>query len=186
MRTRRITAALLIVGAVAVTGAGCGTGPSRVDAAAIVGETSIPLATVQPAITSVLTRPGLVDGLKAQGGSEADIGRAVVSQLVIRDLIGLTAPEQGVTVSDQQVAAAIARQGGEQAVQESSLAVGGAQAATRDELTLSELARRELPRLSVTADVAVAQDRAQATTLAREVAAGGQRAEAALAGAGTT
>ncbi|WP_226352432.1 hypothetical protein [Pseudonocardia sp. ICBG601] len=89
------------------------------------------------------------------GGSQADIGRAVVSQLVIRTMIGLTAPEQGVTVTDQQVTAAIARQGGEQAVQESSLAVGGVQAATGDELTLTELARRELPRrLSVTADVA--------------------------------
>ncbi|MEJ8280398.1 SurA N-terminal domain-containing protein [Pseudonocardia spirodelae] len=186
MRTRRITAALLIVGAVAAAGAGCGTGPSRVDAAAIVGQESIPLATVQPAITSVLARPGLVDGLKSQGGSEADIGRAVVSQLVIRDLLDLAGPELGVTVTDQQVEQAIAQQGGAEAVEASSLSVGGPQAATRDELALAAIARSELPRLSVTADVAVAQDRAQAATLAREVAAGGQRAETALAGAGTT
>ncbi|WP_226352431.1 hypothetical protein [Pseudonocardia sp. ICBG601] len=56
VRTRRITAALLIVGAVAVTGAGCGRGtePGRLRRDRR-RRGSIPLATVQPAITSVLT-----------------------------------------------------------------------------------------------------------------------------------
>lgn len=181
-RTGRFTAALVIVSALV---AGCGAGPNRADSAAIVGETSIPLDETQQAITQVLVRPGLVEGLTAQGGSEADVGRAVVSQLVIRDLLARTAQEQGITVTDQQVEAAIARAGGPDAVAESSLAVGGAQAAIRDQLTLTELAGRELDRLSVTADVAVAESREQALELAREVAAGGARAEQALAGAGT-
>ncbi|BBF99784.1 MULTISPECIES: SurA N-terminal domain-containing protein [Pseudonocardia] len=182
-RTGRFTAALVIVSALV---AGCGAGPNRADSAAIVGETSIPLDGTQQSISQVLVRPGLVEGLAAQGGSEADIGRAVVSQLVIRDLLARAAQEQGITVTDQQVDAAIAQAGGPEAVTASSLSVGGAQAAIRDQLTLTELARRDLDRLSATADVAVAESREQAIDLAREVAAGGERAEQALAGAGTT
>lgn len=183
MRTRRIIAALVVAGALV---AGCGDGPSRIDSAAVVGESSIPLAVAQPAITSALTRPGLVEGLTAQGGSEADIGRAVVSQLVIRDLLGRATAERGVRVTEQQVQAQIDRAGGEQAVTAGSLAVGGPRATTRDDLELAALARSEIDRLSVTADVAVAETRDDAVALAHEVAAGGARAEAALAGAGTT
>ena len=182
-RTGRFTAALVIVSALV---AGCGAGPNRADSAAIVGQTSIPLDETQQSITDVLVRPGLVEGLAAQGGSEADIGRAVVSQLVIRDLLGRAAQEQGITVTDQQVDAAVAEAGGPEAVTASALSVGGAQAAVRDRLTLAALAGRDLDRLSVTADVAIAESREQALDLAREVAAGGERAERALAGAGTT
>lgn len=183
MRTCRILGALVIVGALV---AGCGTGPNRADSAAIVGGSSIPLAEAQPAITSVLTRPGLVDGLQTQGGSEADIGRAVVSQLVIRDLLGRAVAERGITVTEQQVTEQIARAGGEEAVTAGSLSIGGPQASVRDDLELVALARSEIDRLSVTADVAVAQTREEAVGLAHEVAAGGERAETALAGAATT
>lgn len=180
--TGRFVAALIAVGALL---AGCGAGPDRGDSAAIVGQQSVPLAEAQPAITAVLTRPGLVEGLKAQGGSEADIGRAVVSQLVVRRLLEQAAAERGITVGEDRVTAAIAASGGEQAVAASSLAVGGVRAATRDRLIATELAARELDRLAVTADVAVAQTREEATGLARALAAGGAEAERALAGAGT-
>nr|WP_255426303.1 SurA N-terminal domain-containing protein [Pseudonocardia sp. C8] len=166
--------------------AGCGSGPARADSAAIVGETSIPLAEAQPAITSVLTRPGLVDELRAQGGTEADIGRAVVSQLVIRNLLAGAAAEQGVRVTEQQVDAQIAAAGGPEALTTRSLAVGGPRASARDDLELAALARAQIDRLSVTADVAVTRGRDEAVRLAREVAAGGARAETALAGASTT
>ncbi|MEQ3551690.1 SurA N-terminal domain-containing protein [Pseudonocardia nematodicida] len=182
-RTGRYIAVLGMVGALV---AGCGSGPSRVDSAAIVGDESIPLSEVQPAITSVLTRPGLAEQLQASGGSGPEIGRVVVSQLVIRDLLERTAAEQGISVSDQQVTEEIDRAGGEEAVTAQSLAVGGARAAVRDQLLLTELARRDVDRLSVTADVAVAESRDEATALARDLAAGGSRAEAALAEPGTT
>jgi hypothetical protein len=182
VRTRRIIAALVVAGALL---AGCGTGPDRVDSAAVVGETSIPLDDAQAAISSVLTRPGLVEGLTSQGGSQADIGRAVVSQLVIRDLLARLPAEQTGSVTEQQVQEQIDRAGGEQAVVAGSLSVGGPQASARDDLQLAGLARSELDRLSVTADIAVAQTREEAEQLAREIAAGGARADTALAGAGT-
>lgn len=180
--TGRLLAVLIAAGALV---AGCGAGPNRADSAAIVGQESIPLAEVQPAITSVLTRPGLVEGFEAQGGSQADIGRAVVSQLVVRRLLEQAAAEHGITIGEDRIDAAIAASGGEQAVASSSLAAGGARAATRDRLIATELATRELDRLAVTADLAVAQTREEATALARALAAGGAEAERALAGAGT-
>lgn len=184
MRTRsgRFVAALVLVGALV---AGCGAGPNRVDSAAIVGQESIPLSEVQPEITTVLTRPGLLDGLKAQGGSEAGIGRAVVSQLVVRELLERAAAEQGITIGEDRIDAALAEAGGEEAVESSSLAAGGARLALRDRLIATELASRELDRLTVNADVAVAQTREEAGALARALAAGGAQAEEALAGAGT-
>lgn len=187
MRTPRgrFSAALAAVITVGALLAGCGTGPSRVDAAAVVGDTAIPLAQAQPAITAVITRPGLVEGLRAQGGTEADIGRAVVSALVVRRLLEQAAAERGITVGEDRIDAAIAEDGGAQAVQARSLAVGGVRAAVRDRLIAAELAARELDRLAVRADVAVAQSRQEAIGLARALAAGGAGAEQALAGAGT-
>ncbi|MFP5022443.1 peptidyl-prolyl cis-trans isomerase [Pseudonocardia phyllosphaerae] len=181
-RTGRLLAAVTVAGALL---AGCGTGPNRVDAAAIVGQDTIPLSEAQPAITAVLTRPGLVDGLRARGGSSADVGRAVVSQLVVRDLLARAAAEQNIVVGDDQVDAAVAQAGGPQAVESTSVAAGGARAAIRDRLIATQLAARELDRLSVTADVAVARSRDEAVTLARSLAAGGAAAEKALSGAST-
>ncbi|ANY06077.1 hypothetical protein AFB00_06920 [Pseudonocardia sp. HH130630-07] len=175
--------ALLVTGMLVT---GCGAGPSRVDSAAVVGDTSIPLSTAQSAITSVLARPGLLDGLKAQGASEPAIGRAVVSQLVIRDLLADAGAARGVAVSEQQVTEQVERAGGEEAVAAGSLAVGGPRESARDDLALAAFARTEIDRLSVTADVAIAQSREEAVGLAQEIAAGGARAEAALAGSGTT
>lgn len=187
MRTRsgRFAAAVVSVIVAGALTAGCGAGPSRVDSAAIVGQESIPLSAAQPAITSVLTRPGLVDGVRSGGGTEADIGRAVVSQLVVRRLLDRAAAEQGITITEDRIDAAVAEAGGEQAVQSSSLAVGGVRAAVRDRLLAAELAARELDRLTVNADIAVAQSREEAGTLARALAAGGAQAERALAGART-
>lgn len=182
-RTGKLIAATVIVVALA---AGCGTGPSRVDAAAVIGSDTLTLSEVQPRITAALARPELMDNLKARGYGQADVGRAVVSQMVLHDLLARAAAEQGIVVRDDEVDAAVAAAGGEQALSRSTLDPGGARETVRDRLIATRLAQRQVDGLAVTADVAIAQTREEAEGIARALAAGGPAAERALAGASTS
>ncbi|RZT83931.1 SurA-like protein [Pseudonocardia sediminis] len=181
-RTGKFIAATAIVGALV---AGCGSGPSRVDAAAVVGDDTITLAEVQPRITAALGRPELIDSLKTRGFSEADVGRAVVSQMVLHDLLDRAAAEKKIVVRDDEVDRAVAAAGGEEVVAQSAIEPGGAREYVRDQIIATRLAERQVDRLAVTADVAIAQTREEAQRIARALAAGGATAEQALAGAST-
>ncbi|MBW0102155.1 SurA N-terminal domain-containing protein [Pseudonocardia sp. KRD291] len=181
-RTGKFIAATVIVGALV---GGCGTGPSRVDAAAVIGSDTLTLAEVQPRITAALGRPELLDSLRTRGFSEADVGRAVVSQMVLHDLLTRAAAEQDIVVRDEEVDAAVAAAGGEQVLASSTLEPGGAREYVRDQIIATRLAERQVDRLAVTADVAIAPTREEAEQLAGALAAGGARAEQALAGAST-
>ncbi|MDN5920494.1 MAG: SurA N-terminal domain-containing protein [Pseudonocardia sp.] len=181
-RTGKFIAATVIVGALV---GGCGSGPSRVDAAAVIGSDTLALSEVQPRITAALGRPELLDSLKSRGFAEADVGRAVVSQMVLHDLLARAAAEQNIVVREDEVDAAVAAAGGEQVLARSILEPGGTRESVRDQLIATRLAERQVDGLAVTADVAIAQTRDEAEQIARALAAGGARAEQALAGAST-
>lgn len=181
-RTGKLIAATVIVGALV---GGCGSGPSRVDAAAVIGSDTLALADVQPRITAALGRPELIDSLKTRGYGEADVGRAVVSQMVLHDLLARAAAEQDIVVRDDEVNAAVAAAGGEQVLASSTLEPGGTRESVRDQIIATRLAARQVDRLAVTADVAIAPTREEAERIAEALAAGGTRAEQALDGAST-
>lgn len=181
-RTGKFIAATVIVGALV---GGCGTGPSRVDAAAVIGSDTLSLAEVQPRITAALGRPELLASLKSRGYGEADVGRAVVSQMVLHDLLARAAAEQRIVVRDDEVDAAVAAAGGAEALSRSTLEPGGIRENVRDQIIAGRLAAGQVDRLSVTADIAIAQTREEAERIARALAAGGPQAERALAGAST-
>ncbi|WP_165922257.1 SurA N-terminal domain-containing protein [Pseudonocardia endophytica] len=181
-RTGRLLAGAAIVVALV---SGCGSTPSKVDAAAVIGDDTVTLSDVQPRITAALARPDLVSTLKSQGYGPPDIGRAIVSQVVLHDLLGRAAAQQQIVVSDDEVNAAIAQAGGEQVLAQSTLDAGGVRERITDQLIATKLAEREIDRLSVTADIAVVQSRDEALTLARAIAAGGPAADRALATAAT-
>ncbi len=181
-RTGRLLAGAAIVVALV---SGCGSGPSRVDAAAIIGSETLTLSEVQPRITAALARPELIGTLRTQGYGSADVGRAVVTQMILHNLLGQAAAQQGIVVRDDEVNAAIAQAGGEQVLAESTLDAGGVRERVADQLISTRLAERQVDRLSVTADIAVTQSREEALTLARALAAGGPAADRALAQAST-
>jgi len=158
------------VAAVAVLGAvvsGCSGGPSQVGSAVIVGDTAIPLGAVQDDITTALgsekapiaTQLGLTD--------QQAVARYVVSDAIRHELLADRAAAEGLTVTEQQVDAAVVA-GGPAALFEGERARRSA----RDGLLAAALGAREVDRLTVTLDLAVAASEAEARSFAQALVAG--------------
>ncbi|WP_169381957.1 hypothetical protein [Pseudonocardia acidicola] len=178
MRTQvgRVAGAVAVVGAVV---SGCGSGPSQVGSAVIVGSDAVPLSQVQSQLDVALGKTAAVSQLAYQGVGTDDIARDVVSRAVVHDLLQRAAANEGIVVGDQQVDAALAAIGGADAATQSSLYnLSALRERVRDEITAAELARRYVDRLTVTVDVAAATSRADAEAKARAIAAGGPAADA--------
>ena len=163
--------ALLLAGVLA----GCAAGPNQATSAAIVGETGVPLSTVQDRIGQLLAQPELTDRVQAAGGQPSDVSREVVTSAVVYTLATEAARRAGITVEPAQVDAALA------ADQQSGTALPETPEAARErvyaELVMAELARRELDGLVVRLDATVVESEAEAEELARLAAKGDPAAD---------
>jgi hypothetical protein len=204
----------VLVAAVAVSGAllaGCGTGPSQVGASAIVGDQSVSLSETQQRVDRALSQPNLVDSVtpnvvanlvqldpnnpKYQNLSpdqqrtitQALLARVIVTKQVQHLLLQRAAQEARITVSPEQVTAALAIPGMSRQLAAGSLAFDppALREAMGDWLTAQALAIRDMDRLAITVDEVVAGSREQALTAARALAAGGSTAAEALRAAGS-
>lgn len=161
---------------------GCGSGPSQVGSAAIVGSTVVSLGDTQQRIDAALAKPGLIDQLKLQGDKPADISREVVSRAVQHVLLDEAARREGIRVTDDQVNAELTREGGVDALVEATIYDNDSvREAVRDQLVSQALARKLLTRVSVTVDVTNATSRDDAVAKARKMASGPSGAAAVLA-----
>ncbi|PVZ04256.1 hypothetical protein [Actinomycetospora cinnamomea] len=182
--------------------AGCGSGPDRTGAAAIVGDQVITVDEIQAGLRTAV--PDLRVAVDQQGAAQgvppgapippellAQESRRLVTVRVLHELIAEQSRRDGVVVAPQQVDAALARAGGAEAAARGS----GFDAATirelvADQIAATEIGRRVFDRLSVTVDYAATPDRASAEALAAQVAADPARAAALFgaqgAGAGAT
>ncbi|MGW1676408.1 SurA N-terminal domain-containing protein [Saccharopolyspora sp. NPDC002376] len=146
--------------------AGCGSGPSQVGAAAIVGDTRIPVSDVQSWFNELLERqPDIKSQLKQQGSLD-DLGRQLASQLVRQELAEKAARDERLNVTDQQVAERVGQLGGPQEADEM----------VRTQMLTAELGRKYIDQLSVTFDLTQASNRRQAEQKARRMALGPQQA----------
>ncbi|EOD66093.1 SurA N-terminal domain-containing protein [Amycolatopsis vancoresmycina] len=100
--------ALVGVVAGALLLAGCGSGPSQVGAAAVIGDRSISIDQVQDLITKAVREQPYAQKLAAEHKLDL-VGRAVVSQLVLHELITKAAEKQGVTPNYAQIDAQLAK-----------------------------------------------------------------------------
>ena len=157
---------------------GCG-GPSQAGTAVIIGDDAVPLENVQTQLDMALAKPDRVAQLTAQGGSTADVARSIVTRAVLHDLLAAGRREEGITVTDAQVDAQIAENGGADALLDGSLYdVPALRERVRDNLIAAQLAQREVGGLAVTADLVAATSRADADAKAATLRAGGPAAEA--------
>lgn len=175
----RYRAGRLLAALTAGTGllaAGCGTGPSQVDAAAIVGNTVIPLAQVQQNFTDVLARnPDAKDSLKQQH-KMPDLTRQLVTLGVQHELVNQVSQQEGLTANEIDVTKLVDSQGGAAAAAKNSVFdENGIREHAKDQLRLIELAKKYLPGLSVTVDVTFADDRTGALDRAKKMAEGPQQ-----------
>jgi hypothetical protein len=165
--------------AVVVVVSGCGSGPSQVGSAVIVGTTAVPLEQVQSRLDVALGKTEAVAQLSARGVQPPDIARDVVTNTVLHDLLARAAATGGIAVSEADVDAALEESGGAAAVQSQSLYdLPTIRERLRDRLIAVRHAERLAPGLTVTADVIATDSRDDAAAKARVLAAGGPEAEA--------
>ncbi|WP_433029381.1 hypothetical protein [Actinomycetospora sp. CA-053990] len=175
--------------------AGCGTGPSRVDAAAVVGDQVITIDDIQGRLRTAV--PDLRVAVDQQGAQQgiapgapippqllAQESRRLVTVRVLHELIAEQSRRDGIVVPPQRVDAELARVGGaEAAAQGSGFDPATIRELVGDQVAAAEIGRRVFDRLAVTIDYAATPDRASAEALAAQVAADPTRADRLFAGA---
>ncbi|HLU58339.1 MAG TPA: SurA N-terminal domain-containing protein [Pseudonocardia sp.] len=179
----RVVTAVAVVGAVI---SGCG-GPIQAGTAVFVGDHAVPIERVQTELDTVLAKKDLVAQFEAQGGSTADIARSIVTRAVKHDLLTRAAAERGIVVTDEQVDAFIAENGGADALLDGSMYdLPRLRERVRDDLIAAQLAQQEVAGLVVTADLVAATSRADADAAAAALQTGGPEADALFADPNTS
>lgn len=166
MRSRvgRVVAAAVVVASVV---GGCSAGPGQAGSAVIVGDAAIPLGPVQDDIAVALRSDRAETAAQLGLTDPQAVARYVVSDAVRHELLADRAAAEGLTVSERDVDAALAAEG------PAALFEGErARRAARDQLLAGQLGAREVDRMTVTLDLAVAPSQAEADALARSLAAG--------------
>ena len=179
---RQVGRALAVVATVGAVVSGCGTGPSQVGSAVIVGTTAVPLEQVQSRLDVALGKTDAVAQLASSGVGAPEIARDVVTGAVMHDLLARTAVTEGITVTEADVDAALQQSGGADAAQSQSLYdLSAIRERVRDRLIAVKHAQRIVPGLTITADLVAANSRDDAAAKARVLAAGGPEADALFA-----
>lgn len=157
--------------------AGCGSGPSKIGAAAIVGDERIPVTEVENWFTTVLKKePGLTEQFQEQGRMD-DLARRLAGFRVRQELAAMAAEKEDLHVTAQQVTERIERMGGpREATRGKIFTPGNIREATRSLLLMTELGRKYMATTSVTFDYTQASTRSEAEAKARRMAKGPEAA----------
>jgi len=175
-RVARAATAVAVVGALL---GGCGSGPSQVGSAAIVGSTAIPASDVQARLDQAFARPEIVEQLTAEGVGAPDIARDVVTQAVLHQLSVAAAQAAGIVVTPAEIDRELVKRGGVDAVLKRSLfGLPLVRERIGDELIAERLAAEQIDGLAVTVDILGVPSRDEAADAAQALAAGGAAADA--------
>jgi hypothetical protein len=151
--------------------AGCASGPSQVNAAAIVGNTVISVDTVQQELTTILNGQAQARTDQQQGTLDS-VSRMVVGERVIHQLVLAAVQRERITVDQQQVDQAIAGGGGADAIaKQLTYDPAAVRDLAYDGVAEEALARAYADRLAITFDYVVENTRADAVNTANQLAA---------------
>lgn len=168
---RRAVAAVAAVLSAALL-AGCGSGPSQVGAAAIVGDTAITLEYVQSWWDRYLAEPALKEQVR-EADSFDDLGRLIVTQAVRHELLRKVAEREKLEFDEADVSQLIEDLGGEQAAVEATNSIydrNTIRDRARDQLLAVALGRKYFEKTAVRYDFTLVGSREQAEAKAREFA----------------
>jgi hypothetical protein len=168
---RRPAAAVVVLAAAALLLSACGSGPSQVGSALIVGNSSVSVNQIQRELTDVLATQQAAQ--QAQQQNKLDLAaRSLVTGHVLHVLVGRAASQYGLSVADQQVDQVITQAGGpDKAASALFTDKTNIRDSVRDVLLEVALARKYAGSLNVTFGFVVVRDRATAVTDARKLAA---------------
>ncbi|WP_307868030.1 hypothetical protein [Umezawaea beigongshangensis] len=167
-RRRRITTVGALVG---VLLAGCGSGPSQVGAAVVVGDRVVPLEQVQHRLQVVLDKESAAQDMQQQG-KLGQISSSIVTSEVQHELTAKAAEREGVTVDESKVEELIDSAGGAEAGSRNTIDDASTLRATaRDQLLQIALGAKYADKLQITFDYFPVNDRADAVAKAEQIAA---------------
>lgn len=160
-----------MITAAGLTLAACGSGPSQVGAAAIVGNTSISVNQIQQELDGVLASQPTAQQAQQQGKLD-QVSRSIVSTGVLRQVVAKVEQQEGIQVTDQQVQQVIDQSGGVNQIAGQVLAdADGVHDLARDILVERALAAKYADTLSVTCDILSVADRNAAAAKVKQIAA---------------
>jgi hypothetical protein len=168
---RRPAAAVVVLAVAALLLAACGSGPSQVNAALIVGNTTLSVDQVQQEVNGLLASQTIAQQAQQQGKLD-QVSRQVVTAHVLHVLAAAAATRYGLTISDQQVDQLISQSGGTAKVAAGLLvAPANVRDGVRDFLIEISLARKYADTLNVKLGFVAANDRPTAVKDAQRLAA---------------
>jgi hypothetical protein len=173
---------IIALAAVVVAGgllAGCATGPSQVGAAAIVGETVIPLESIQSWFDRVVADRERKERARAAGQLD-DIGRRIVTEAVRHELLRQAAERERLRINEERVTDLLDELGGPAKAIEELAGTPGTEWLLYDETTIRDRVRDQLIALelgreyydstSIGFHATQAESRAQALDKANKIA----------------
>ncbi|WNV82278.1 SurA N-terminal domain-containing protein [Umezawaea sp. Da 62-37] len=173
-RYRRFT---LLGVAAALLLAGCGSGPSQAGAAAIVGDTVIPLNLVQDRLADYLDRRPEGGQVAGEGGAAPQAkldktARDILTFKIQHELTLRAAEREDVSVSEDTLSQLLEQAGGAQQLSEGTFfdADTFRNERARDQLLQVEIGRKYADKLAVTFDYFYANDTQDAIDKAKQIA----------------
>jgi hypothetical protein len=167
----------VIVAAAGALLSACGSGPSQITSAAIVGGNSVSLTAVQQQLNMVLRKEPGAKQLQQQNQLDA-LARNIVRLSVQHELVQKAAKDEGLVVDEAQITGLIDQQGGpEKASAGTVWDASTYRQHARDQLLLLALGRKYVDRLAVNFDYTQAPTRADALAKAQELAHGTVQAQ---------
>lgn len=149
----------------------CGSGPSQVGAALIVGNTSVSDSQIQQELNNLLDTQSAVQQAQKQGALD-QVSRHLVTSHVQHELITAAAAKFGLSVPDDQLDQAISKAGGiARTAAAEQVDEADARSVAKDSLLEVELARKYADSLSVKFGYVVASSRDEAVRDAQQLAA---------------
>jgi hypothetical protein len=127
---------------------GCANGPNQVGAAAIVGDTVIPLETVRGWFDRVVADRERKERARANGQFD-DIGRLIVTEAIRHELLRQAAERENLRVSENQVTELLDQLGGPARAVESQSQASGAGWLLYDETNIRDRVRDQLVELEL-------------------------------------
>lgn len=157
---------------------GCGSGPNQLGAAAIVGQTVVPVEQVQSQLDTALARLDREQRAQlVQGRHLDDISRNIVTLAIRHELLAEAARRERISVTREEVTKMLDALGGaEQASRGTVLSPAGFRVRARDQLIAVKLGRRAVEGLAVTVDYTTVTSRNDAFAMARRLAENPDRA----------
>lgn len=183
-RPARSRALLVLLTALGLALTACGSGPSQVNSAAIVGDKSISLGDIQHDIQWVIDN---VPEAKKQREQRKlhQVSKTLVTYRVLHELISIAAKREKLSVDEASVSKELEAGGGVQALaKQNEMTPEQLRQVVRDQKLMAELGRKNLNRLRVSFTLgAVATDKGktsakeQALELGKKMAADPERAD---------